>query len=96
MVYNLETDNKVCMRRGMRFGGVRLEISNRSDRQRELRALIFLPDDNRNHDPRSGNSTSDVPALRYGETELPYEGHQERSDLCDTLMNWMSVHNLDR
>ena len=78
----------------MRFGGVRLEIYNRSDRQWELRALILLPDDHGNQNRRSGSS--DVPTLRYGETEFPYEGHQERLDLPDTSMNWISVHNLDR
>jgi len=58
---------------GMRRGGVRLETPNWSDRQRELRAFIFLPDDYGNKKPRSGSS--DVPALRYGETEFPYESH---------------------
>jgi hypothetical protein len=50
-----------------------LEISNWGDRQRELRALIFLPNYLRNRSPTSGNS--DIPALWYGETEFPYEGH---------------------
>ena len=87
MVYNIGTDNKVCVRKtytGARFDGINLEISNWRDRQRELRALIFLPNDNRNFNPKSSNS--DVPALRYGETEFPYEGHQERLDLRDTSM----------
>jgi hypothetical protein len=66
-----------------------LEISNRSDRQRELRALVFLPDDHRGRGPMSGDS--DVPALWYGETEFPYEGHQQRPDLYDTEMNCMWV-----
>ena len=74
--------------------GVRLEISNWSDRQRELRALIFLSDDHRNQNPTLGSL--DVPALRYGEIKFPYQGHQERPDLRDTLVNWMSVHNSDR
>ena len=79
---------------GMGFKGARLDISNWSDHQRELRALIFLPDDHRNKNPRS--ECSDVPALRYGETELPYEGHQERLHLRNTSMDWMSAHGLDR
>jgi hypothetical protein len=61
---------------------VNLEIFNKGDHQRELRALIFLPGDHRNQKSRSG--TSDVPALWYGETEFPYEGHQEHLDLRDT------------
>jgi len=50
---NIEADDKACVcfyaRAGyeMRFGGVRLEISDWSDRQRELRALVFFPDDHR-------------------------------------------------
>ena len=87
MVYNIGMDNKVCVRKtytGARFDGIILEISNWRDRQRELRALIFLPNDNGNQNPRSGSS--DVPALRYGKTEFPYEGHQERLDLRDTSM----------
>jgi len=70
--------------------GVRLEISNWSDRQRELGALIFLPDDHWNQNPTLGSL--DVPAFRYGEIKFPYEGHQERPDLRDTLVNWMSIH----
>ena len=79
---------------GMRRRGVRLGTPNWSDRQRELRASTFLPDDYRNKKPRSGSS--DVPALRYGETEFPYESHQECLHLHETSMNWMSVRNLDR
>jgi hypothetical protein len=64
---------------------MKLEIPNWSDRQRELSALVFLPNDHRNWSPTSGSS--DVPAFWYGETELPYEGHQERPGLRDTWMN---------
>jgi hypothetical protein len=69
-----------------------ISIYNRGDPQRELRALIFLPGDHRNKNPRSGSP--DVLALWYGETEFPNEGHQERSDLRDTWMNRMSVQKL--
>ena len=73
---------------------MRLEISDWSDRQRELRALVFLPD---NRGKQHHNlDRSDVLALRYGETEFSYEGHQKRPDLRDTSINRMSVRNLDR
>ena len=100
MLYNIEANDKVCVhlyaRAGykMRVGGVGSEISNWSDRQRELRTLIFFPNDHRKREARSDRS--DVPAFRYGENELSYESHQERPDLRDTSINWMSVHNLDR
>jgi len=99
VLYNIEANDKVCVhlyaRAGyeMRFGGVGSEISNWSDRQRELRTLFFFPDDHRKREPRSDRS--DVPAFRYGENEFSYEGHQERPDLRDTSINCMSVHNLD-
>jgi len=98
MAYSSEADNKLCVRRNarvyeVRFGRVRLNIFDWSNCQWELRALIFLPDDHRNRNHGSGNSN--VPALRYGETELSYEGHQEHPDLRDTSMNRVSVHNLD-
>ena len=63
---------------------IRLDIPDRSDCQRELKTLIFLPDDHRNQNPRPGSS--DVPAFRYGETEFSDEGHEERLDLCDALL----------
>jgi len=92
MMYSIETDNKA---RGyeIRFGPVRLEISDWSDRQRELGALVFLPDDRGNQ--HQSSDSSDVPALWYRETKFSYEGHQERPELRDTSMNRMSVHNLD-
>ena len=99
MGYSSETENKVCVRRDaheyevLKVRRVRLEISDRSDRQRELRALVFLPDDRRNQ--HQSSDSSDVPAFRYGETEFSYEGHQERPDLRDTSMNRMSVNNPD-
>jgi len=45
MMYSIETDNKARVRRDARgyeikFGRVRLEISDWSDRQRELRAQL--------------------------------------------------------
>jgi len=64
------------------MGFRRSDIPDRRNRQRELGALILLPDDHRNKDPRPGGS--DIPTLRYGETELPDEGHQECLDFCDT------------
>jgi len=79
-VTHIKVDDKVCVR----FGGG-LEISNWSDHQRELSTLIFLTNDYRDKNPRS--ECSDVPALRYGETELPYEGHQERLHLRDASIN---------
>ena len=97
MMYSIETDNKARVRRDAReyeFGRVRLEISDWSDRQRELRALVFLPDNRGNQ--HHNLDCSDVPALRYGETEFSYEGHQERPELRDTSINRMSVHNLGR
>jgi len=98
MMYSIETDNKVRVRRDargyeIRFGPVRLEISDWSDRQRELRALVFLPDDRGNQ--HQSSDSSDVPTLWYRETKFSYEGHQERPELRDTSMNRMSVHNLD-
>ena len=100
MLYNIEADEKVCVRLyaragyEMRLGGVKSEVSDWSDHQRELRALIFFPDDHREREPRSDRSY--VPAFRYGETEFSYKGYQERPDLRDTSINCMSVHNLDR
>jgi len=91
MVYNIETDNKVCVRRDARgyevgFGlGVRSKISDWGDRQRELRAPVFLPDDRRNQHPSP--ESSDAPPLRYGETEFSYERHQERPELRNTSAN---------
>jgi hypothetical protein len=71
----------------VRFGRVKLGISDWSDRQRELRTLIFLSDDHRNRNPMSGSS--DVLAFWYREGEFPYEGHQERPGLRDTWMDYM-------
>ena len=94
MMHSIETDNKSRVRRDargyeIRFGRVRLEISNWSDRQRKLRALVLLPDDRGNQ--HQGSDISDVPALRYREPKFSYEGHQERPELGDTSMNRMSV-----
>jgi len=73
---------------GTRSGLEGLKTPDWSDRQRELRAPIFLPDDHRNQDRSSGGSGgSDVHVLRYGETEFSYEGHQERPELGDTSVN---------
>ena len=98
-MYSIETDNRACVRRDarryeVRFGGVRLKIFNWSDRQRELRAPVFFPDDHRNQ--HQGTQSSDVPAFRYGETEFSYEGHQERPNLRDTSTNCVSVHSPGR
>ena len=90
-IQSIEADNKrACAETHagtslIRFGGVRTETSDRSDRQRELRALVFLSDDCRNQ--HQSPDSSDVPAFRYGETEFSYEGRQERLDLCDTSIN---------
>ena len=73
---------------GTKSGLEGLKTPDWSDRQRELRAPIFLPNDHRNQDRSSGSSGgSNVHALRYRETEFPYEGHQERPELRDTSMN---------
>ena len=90
----MKTDDKACVHRDtrgyeVRSGGVSLKISDWSDRQRELRALVFLPDDRRNQ--HQSPDSSDPPALRYGEIEFSYKGHQERPELRDTSMNRMSV-----
>ena len=66
MMYSIETDNKARVCRDareyeIRFGRERLEISDWSDRQRELRALVFLPDDRGNQ--HQGSDISDVSAL---------------------------------
>jgi len=75
-MYSIERDNKARMRRDARgyeikFGRVRLEISDWSDRQRELRALVFLPDDRGNQ--HQSSDSSDVSALRYREPKFSYE-----------------------
>ena len=94
-IYNIEAYDKVYVRLYARAEyEMRLEISDWSDCQWELRALVFLPDDHRKEHDRSGRSY--VPAFRYGEAEFSYEGHQERPDLPDTSKNWMSARNLDR
>ena len=94
-IYNIEAYDKVCVRLYARAEyEMRLEISDWSDCQWELRALVFLPDDHRKEHDRSGRSY--VPAFRCGEAEFSYEGHQERPDLPDTSKNWMSARNLDR
>jgi len=83
------------MHAGTRSGlGVKLDVSNCSDRQRELRALVFFPDNRR--DRHHSSDSSYIPALRYGEAEFSDEGHQERPNLRDTSTNWVSVCNLDR
>ena len=94
IMYSIETDNKARVRRDareyeIRFGRARLEVSDWSDRQRELGALVFLPDDCGNQ--HQGSEISDLPALRYREPKLSYQGHQERPELGDTSMNRMSV-----
>ena len=69
------------------------EISDRSDDQRKLRTLIFLPDDHRDQDPRAGRSH--FPPLRYREAEFSDEGHQERLGLHEAvLMGRMSFCNV--
>ena len=78
IMYSIETDNKARVRRDareyeIRFGRARLEVSDWSDRQRELRALVFLPDNRRSQ--HHSSDSSNVPALRYGEAEFSYEGY---------------------
>ena len=94
MMHSIETDNKARARKDargyeIRFGRVRLEISDWSDLQRKLRALVFLPDDRGNQ--HQSSDISDISALRYREPKFSYEGHQERPELGDTSMNQMSV-----
>lgn len=73
-----------CARTHTRLRYYMSDISDRSNPQRELGTLIFLPDDDGNQKPRPGGSN--VPTFRYGKIEFPDKGHQERLDLCEAAM----------
>ena len=81
--YIIETGN-VCTRTDTHAPMVRSDISDRSNLQRELRAPIFLPNNDGNQNPRPGRSN--IPAFRNGKVEFPDKGDQERLDLCEAAI----------
>jgi len=66
------------------------DISDRSDLQRELRTLVFFPNDDGSQNP--GPGSPDIPPFWYGEIEFPDQGHQKRLDLCEAAVGFFNKY----
>ena len=73
---------QVCLRRSQSSSLYRSSVPDSSYLQRELRAFILLPEDQRNQHP--GLSSLDLRMMiRGGYVELGDQSHQERLQLDD-------------